>query len=412
MKSVRIALLGLLVLPALAVAQSKPITIHADRLLDGKGNVLLNQTVTVSGSRIDGIAPSKGKADYELRGLTVMPGFIDTHVHIDWHFGFNGKSNPRNEQPEERILFSMENAYVTLMGGFTTVQSVGSPSDKYLREFIDRGLVPGPRLLTSLGALTERNAGTPDQIRQWVRQTAAQGADLIKIFATGSSRDGGKQTLTDEQIYAACGEAKSVGLRSMVHAHSDPAARVATLAGCTSIEHGSQVSDATFELMAQHGTYFTPNIGLVSQNYVENKEHFIGTGNYTEETIALTAGLIPIKLEMFKRALKIKNLKMPMGTDAVAGAHGRNIEEPIARVEKGGQDPMAAIIALTSLGAESMRMEKKIGSLAPGMEADIVAVDGNPLQDITSLRRVSFVMKGGKVYKNTPPEIKPATAAK
>jgi len=115
---------------------------------------------------------------------------------------------------------------------------------------------------------------------------------------------------------------------------------------------------------------------------------------------------------MFKRALKIKNLKMPMGTDAVAGAHGRNIEETIARVAKGGQDPMAAIIGVTSLAAESMQMEKKIGSLTPGMEADIVTVDGNPLQDITSLRRVSFIMKGGKVYKNAPPEAKSASASK
>jgi imidazolonepropionase-like amidohydrolase len=396
----RLLLVGWLLFPALVLAQSRPITIHAETLFDGKGKILKDQVITINGSRITGIAPGKGPADYDLRGLTVMPGWIDTHVHIDWHFGFNGKSNPPNEKPDEKVMFALENAWATLMGGFTTVQSVGSPVDKTLRDFINRGTAPGPRVLTSLAALTERNAGTPDQIRQWVRKTAADGADLIKIFASGSSRDGGKKTLTDEQIQAACSEAKAMGLRSMVHAQADDSARPSVLAGCNSIEHGTYVTDEVFKLMAERGTYFTPNVGLVSQNYVENKEHFLGTGNYTEETIKLTAGLIPIKVEMFKRALKIKNLKMPFGTDAVAGAHGRNIEELIARVEKGGQDPMAAVIGVTSLAAEAVRMQDKIGSLAPGMEADLVAVEGNPLQNTGTMRNPLFVMKGGRVYKN------------
>jgi imidazolonepropionase-like amidohydrolase len=323
-------------------------------------------------------------------------------VHIDWHFGLNGKSNPPGEQPQETVLFAAENAYVTLMGGFTTVQSVGSPNDKYLRDIINRGLLAGPRILTSLGALTAQNAGTPEQIRQWVRQTAKDGADLIKIFASGSSRDGGRKTLTDEQIQAACGEARAVGLRTMVHAQRDDAAIPAILAGCRAIEHGTYFSDKVLQMIAGHGVYFTPNVGLVSQNYVENKEHFIGTGNYTEESIALTATLIPIKLEMFKRALKIKNLKMPFGTDAVAGAHGRNIEELIARVQQGGQDPGAALIGVTSLAAEALGLQDQIGTLAPGMEADMVAVQGDPLKDVTTLRNPLFIMKGGRVYKNTP----------
>ncbi len=402
MKKAHLAFIAFLLFPALLAAQSRPITIRAETLLDGKGKILKDQMITVTGNRITSIAPAKGPADYDLRGLTVMPGWIDTHVHIDWHFGFNGKSNPPNEKPDEKVMFAMENAYATLMSGFTTVQSVGSPVDKTLRDFINRGSIPGPRVLTSLAALTERNAGTPDQIRQWVRETAKQGADLIKIFASGSSRDGGKKTLTDEQIQAACGEAKAVGLRSMVHAQADDSAKPSILAGCNSIEHGTYLTDDVFRMMAERGTYFTPNVGLVSQNYVENKEHFIGTGNYTEETIKLTAGLIPIKIEMFKRALKIKGLKMPFGTDAVAGAHGRNIEELIARVQQGGQDPMEAIIGVTSLAAEAVRMQDKIGSLAPGMEADIVAVEGNPLQNTATMRNALFVMKGGKVYKNAP----------
>jgi len=268
-----------------------------------------------------------------------------------------------------------------------------------LRDVINRGVLPGPRVLTSLSALTDRNAGTPDQIRQWVRQTAKEGADLIKIFASGSSRDGGRKSLSDEQIQAACGEARAVGLRAMVHAQRDDAAIPSILAGCTALEHGTYFSDKVLQMIAEHAVYFTPNVGLVSQNYVQNKDHFIGTGNYTEETIALTATLIPIKLEMFKRALKIENLKMPFGTDAVAGAHGRNIEELIARVQQGGQDPMTALIGVTSLAAEALGMEKQIGSLAVGMEADIVAVQGNPLQNVTAMRNPLFNMKAGKVYR-------------
>jgi imidazolonepropionase-like amidohydrolase len=402
MRVVRLLVAACVLVPALALAQTRPITVHADTLLDGKGRILRDQTITVTGSRITSIAPGKGPADYDLPGLTVMPGWIDPHVHIDWHFGLNGKSNPSGEKPEESILLAAENAYTTLMGGFTTVQSVGSPTDKYLRDVINRGVLPGPRILTSLSALTDRNAGTPDQIRQWVRQTAKEGADLIKIFASGSSPDGGRKTLSDEQIQAACGEARAVGLRAMVHAQRDDAAIPSILAGCTALEHGTYFSDDVLQMIADHGVYFTPNIGLVSQNYVENKEHFIGTGNYTEETIALTATLVPIKLEMFKRALKIKNLKMPFGTDAVAGAHGRNIEELIARVQQGGQDPMTALIGVTSLAAEALGMEKQIGSLAAGMEADIVAVQGNPLQNVTAMRHPLFIMKAGKVYRNSP----------
>jgi imidazolonepropionase-like amidohydrolase len=401
MTAAPMAVIVCLLFPVLVAPQVRPITVHAETLLDGKGKTLKDQIITITGSRITSIAPGKGPADYDLRGMTVMPGWIDTHVHIDWHFGFNGKSNPTNEKPDDKVMFAMENAYATLMSGFTTVQSVGSLTDKPLRDFINRGVVPGPRILTSLVALTERNAGTPDQIRQWVRDPAKEGADLIKIFASGSSRDGGKKTLTDEQIQAACGEAKAVGLRSMVHAQGDDSARPAILAGCNSIEHGTTVTDEVFKLMAEHGTYFCPNVGLVSQNYVENKEHFIGTGNYTEETIKLTAGLVPIKFEMFKRALKIKGLKMPFGTDAVAGAHGRNIEELIGRVQS-GQDAMEAIIGVTSLAAEAIRLEKSIGALTPGMEADIVAVEGNPLQNVATMRNALFVMKGGKVYKNVP----------
>jgi imidazolonepropionase-like amidohydrolase len=308
---------------------------------------------------------------YDFSNLTVMPGWIDIHVHIDWHFGLDGKfASARKETPAQQTLAMMENAYATLMAGFTTVQSVGSPADKELRTYAARGIIPAPRVLTSLRSITDSTM-TPDQIRAFARQQAKDGADLIKIFASKSSRQGGGRSLDDAQIQAACGEAKALGLRSMVHSHDDESARAATLAGCSSVEHGSQVTDVTFRLMAEKGTYFTPNVGLVSQ----------------------------IKQEMFKRALKITGLKMPFGTDAVAGAHGRNAEEFIGRV-KDGQRAMDALVGANSLAAEALQMEKVIGTIAPGFEADIIAVDGDPLTDITAVRRVVFVMKGGKVYKN------------
>jgi imidazolonepropionase-like amidohydrolase len=175
--------------------------------------------------------------------------------------------------------------------------------------------------------------------------------------------------------------------------------KASVLAGCTQIEHGSFATDEVLALMAQRGTYFDPNIGLVLQNYIENKPRFLGIGNYNEEGFAYMEKAVPIVAEMFRRAVKIPGLKIVFGTDAVAGAHGRNVEEAIVRVRDGGQKPLDAIAAMTSLAAESLRMQDRIGTIAPGYEADLVAVDGDPLADILALRRVGFVMKGGKVFK-------------
>ena len=169
------------------------------------------------------------------------------------------------------------------------------------------------------------------------------------------------------------------------------------LAGCTSIEHGALIDQPTLDLMAAHGTYFDPNLDLVFRNYFENKAHFIGIGSYTEEGFAEMEKAVPKALNVFKMGLKTKGLKMVFGTDAVAGSHGRNFQELVYRVQKGRQDPMAAIISATSLAAESLRLGDRIGSIAPGYEADLIAVDGDPLHDITALNRVSFVMKSGRV---------------
>src|SRR5579859_3331601 len=384
----------------LAMGQEHPIVLKAATVLDGKGQVLHNTIIIVEGgkiARIGGDAPT-GAITYDLTSLTVTPGWIDTHAHIFWHFD-HGRLAGKDEPPARAMLHAADNAILTLNAGFTTIQSPGSPEDKELRDAIARGIIAGPRMLTSLEPLDEKS-GTPEKLRELVRERKQQGADFIKLFASKSIREGGAQTMTDEQLQAACGEAKSLGLRTIVHAHSAESAKAATLAGCTAIEHGAYVTDDVFALMAKRGTYYDPNIGLVLQNYLENKVKFLGIGNYNEQGFAFMEKGIAIVLDTFKKALKHKDLKIIYGTDAVAGAHGRNEEEFIVRVRDGGQEPMAALVSATSLSAESLGLGKTTGSLAPGMDADIVAFDGNPLQDVTAARRVLFVVKSGKIFVN------------
>ncbi len=390
--------------PAAAPAQEHPVVLKVAMAYDGKGGTIRNTTIVVEGSkilRIGGAAP-RDAAVYDLTGLTVTPGWIDTHSHIGYHFDNNGRNAGRGEPPSQAVLHAVDNAVVTLDAGFTTIQSPGQMSDKDLRDAIARGIIPGPRVLTSLQPLTE-TSGDPAKLRELVRQRKEQGADFIKIFASKSIREGGGQTMTDEQLQAACGEAKALGLRTLVHAHSAESMKAATLAGCTSIEHGAYGTDEVFALMAERGTYYDPNIGLVLQNYLENKPKFLGQGNYNEEGFAFMEKGIAITRDTFKKALTHKNLKIVYGTDAVAGAHGRNYEEFIARVRDGGQEPMAALESVTSISAASMNMGDQIGALAAGMQADIVGFDGDPLKDVTAARRAQFVMKGGKVYENLKP---------
>jgi imidazolonepropionase-like amidohydrolase len=384
-------------------AQTGRIILRGASAFDGKGRTITNATIVIANGRIADVTTVEGRASsaptYDLAGLTILPGLIDTHVHLDAHFGRDGRATSRGETPAQSILYAAENAYAMLMAGFTTVQSIGSASDVDMRAAIARGVMPGPRLLTSIRPINE-NTGTPEQIREVVRRLKADGADLVKLFASKSIREGGAQTMTDEQVAAACGEAKAVGLRSWVHAHSPGAIRAAANGGCTAVTHGSQATLDELRLLAGRGVYFEPNIGLVSQNYLENRSRFYGVGNFDDQGFAFTERGIPLKLEMFKRALNVNGLKLIMGTDAGAGAHGRNAEEIIYRVQVAGQRAADALVGATSLNAESLGMADRIGSLAAGMEADVIAVSGDPLKDITALRRVVFVMKGGVVYKN------------
>jgi imidazolonepropionase-like amidohydrolase len=389
-----------LLILAATLACGQPLVIRTSTLLDGKGHVLRDRDLAIEGGRITRIGDANGKPAIDLTGMTVMPGWIDTHVHPTWYFNQDGRleqgGRGAKSTPQQAALSAAANLYLTLMGGFTTVQSVGAELDGELRDQIEAGAIAGPRLLTSLRQINE-NSGDAAKVRDLVRKMKSDGADVVKLFATASIRDGGKMTMTAEQIDAACGEAKAQGLRSVVHAHSSEGATAAIRAGCTSIEHGTFLDDATLELMARTGTFFDPNF-LVLHNYLDNKPKFLGIGNYTEEGFAAMQRGLPLVADVLKRA-RAHHVKIVLGTDAVAGAHGRNAEEFIYRVKDGGDKPMDAISSGTSVAAESLGMADQIGAIAEGMQADIVAINGDPLADIATMRRVTFVMKGGKVVR-------------
>jgi imidazolonepropionase-like amidohydrolase len=381
-----------------------PIVIRAARVIDGRGHITEDAAVVVEGSKIVRIVPNAKtltNVTIDLGDRTLMPGGIDTHVHIGWHFDAkDGRShadeNDRGETPQETVLYAAENAVRTLEGGITTVQSLGAPVDKPLRDAIARGTLPGPRILTAIDPISD-NKLSPEAMRAAVDKLADEGADVVKVFASQSIRNGGAPTMSQEQMDAICGEAKKLHLRVAVHAHGPESVRRAVLAGCTSIEHGALIGQPELDLMAEHGTYFDPNIDLVFRNYFENKSHYIGIGNYTEEGFAQMKLAVPKALHVFQLGLATPRLKMVFGTDAVAGSHGRNFQELEYRVTTGGQKPMDAITSATSLAAESLGLGDRIGTIANGYEADLIAVDGDPLRDINALSHISFVMKGGKV---------------
>jgi imidazolonepropionase-like amidohydrolase len=401
MKLVTLGLAVLLTPGGAALAQPST-SIRAGRVFDGRGGILTNVTIVIQGSRIARIDRDALNPTYDLADLTVMPGWIDTHAHVASHFdrgtGRAHSAETKGETPQQAMLYAVENAYNILLSGFTTVQSPGAELDEDLRDWIADGRVPGPRILTSLRSISE-NTGTPDQIREFVRRVIADGADFVKVFATRSIREGGAQSMTDAQIQAACDEARALGKRTLVHAQGPEGAKAAVLAGCTAIEHGNRLTDEVLDLMAARGTYFDSNNHLLIHNYLENKARYFGIGNFNDQGFMYLEQGLASGNDTFKRALA-RRVKMVFGTDATAGALGRQYEELVYRVKDGGQDPMDAIITATSKSAESLGLGGTIGTIAPGMEADIIATDGNPLQDITAVRRVRFVMKGGRVYRN------------
>ena len=391
--------------PSVGVAQVEgPTTIlRTSRVLDGRGGVLENRDIVIRDSHVVEIVPAGqggGGQVYDLTGFTVLPGLIDTHVHLGWHFGPDGRL-ARRTSPEDRLMHAAENAHRMLKAGVTTVQSLGGAEDAPLRRALDRGVLPGPRVITSLGSVSARTGG-PDELRAAVAEFAERGAQVIKIFGSESIRTGGAPTLSQDQLDAACGEARGHGLRSVVHAHGPESARRASRAGCTTIEHGALLDRSTLEFLAERGTFYDPNIHLIFQNYFDNEDRYIGIGGYTEEGFDQMRRAVPSALEAFRTALAVPSLKVVFGTDAVAGAHGRNAEELVYRVRQGGQSGMDAVVSATSLAAESLGMADLIGVIDTGWVADIIAVQGDPSSEIEALGRVRFVMTEGRVVWNVP----------
>ena len=249
------------------LAQGATTVIHAGRMLDGRGGTLRDVTIVVEGSKITRVDTSPAKrraADYELGTLTVLPGLIDSHAHLAWYFNRAGKLHTANDgdSPAQSVLAAAGNAYTTLLAGFTTIQSPGSFEDKDLRDAIASGAIPGPRVLTSLEPLEDPTL-SPDSLRKLVRERKKQGADFIKIFASKSIRQGGAATMSVAQMEAMCGEARAQGLRTLVHAHSTESIERSIRAGCTQIEHGLFATDDVLKEMAQRGTIFDPQCGLI-----------------------------------------------------------------------------------------------------------------------------------------------------
>ena len=393
--------------PALGQPAGGTTVLRATRILDGRGGVLEGRDLVARDGRIAEIVPrgtGVGDRIYDLTALTVLPGYIDTHVHIGNHFDDDGRVHRPENDPgvAHMTLHGAENAYRTLMNGITTAQSLGSPRDAELRAWIDRGEVPGPRLLSSLGAV-RGDTGTPDEIRAYVRGRAAAGADVIKVFASTSIRFGGVTNLSAAQLEAACGEARAQGLRSVVHLHRSDALRLTAAAGCAQVEHGWMLEPGDVDVFVESGMYLGNQIDLLFRNYAERGDRYAGVGGYTMEGFANLQAARPGALAFFRQAAATPGVRIVYSTDANAGSHGANTDELVAYVEQGGQDPMDAVVSATSLAAESLGLEDRIGTIAAGFEADVIALDGDPLADPAALGRVVFVMRAGRVYRNDPP---------
>lgn len=398
-RATSLLLLVIIGLSQFAKGQNR-VVIAVSTALDGKRRVLHDTRIVVSGSKIVAIDRDASLIDYDLRGLTVMPGWIDSHVHMTSSFGPDGKNAGMGVATPEAAYRTAANAYATLLGGFTTIQSMDDVVA--LREAAARGGLPAPRIVSIVEPLVGRGeqTGTPEEVRAFVRKQKEARADFLKIYASGGMRQTA-QTIPQPVLDAACDEARKVGLRSIVHANYE-AVHGAIAAGCTQVEHGLGATDADLYTMAEKGIYFDPQAGQLIQNYLDNRGRYAGTPFFpkTPQEFEPMKELLPLAHEVIQRARRIPGLKIVFGTDALAGMHGHNAEDLINRVVEGGISPMDALVSANSLAAEAMKMSDQIGTLAPGLEADIIALDGDPTRDITTVRRVVFVMKGGVMYKN------------
>jgi imidazolonepropionase-like amidohydrolase len=409
---------------ALFSQTNEPLAIKCGKLIDGKSDKILeNQTILILGNRITAVGanvqiPANAKI-IDLSAATVLPGLIDTHTHMFLHDGDYNEQLLR-EQIAYRAIYSTVNAKKTLEAGVTAIRDVETEGAMYadiaLRDAINNGIVPGPRMQAATRSLGITGGYSPygfspevpmtygaqiadgvEGVRLAVREQIKYGADLIKIYIDhrrGRNMVGdsltGYPTFSLEETKAMVDEAAKVGIKIAAHAYTSVGAQTAINAGCISIEHGLYLDDATFRLMAQKGCYWVPTM-LAYLRGLENP-------NASAAARKMSEGTTQRHKATFQRALKIPGLKIAFGSD-LTGAHGTNARE-IEVMVRYGMAPMAAIKAATTVAAELMGWQNKIGSLEAGKLADIIAVSGNPLADITELQRVKFVMKDGNVIKN------------
>jgi imidazolonepropionase-like amidohydrolase len=380
-----------------------PVTIRAGLLLDGRGGQLRDALLTVVDGRIQSVGPWQSAGDHvthDLSRYTVLPGLIDAHVHIAGYFNRLGRVSAAGdgETPAQWAAGRAANALATLRAGFTTVASMGAEQDKELRDAISAGSIPGPRILTSLAPVQDTSL-KPVALKRLARRLKADGADFIKIFLSNAIRKGGLPVFSAEQLTVLCGAAKQLKLRSVIHAQSDASIRAAAGAGCDEVEHGTLVTQEGLNLLAARGMYFDPQCGLVFDNYLANRARFQGIPSLDSVGFALMEALRPALPALIRAALATPGLRLLYGSDAVAGAHGRNAEDLVCRVREAGQAPMDALVTATSRNAEALGLGDQIGTIAPGYQADLIALDGDPLEEIEAVRRVRFVMKGGRVVR-------------
>ena len=378
--------------------EPEPVTIRAGLLLDGRGGLQRDALITIVGDRISAVGPYRsGPVTHDLSRFTVLPGLIDTHVHISGYLNRLGKVSRGDDGDTEaqRAAGKAGNALATLRAGFTTVVSVGSVADRELRDSVEAGRIPGPRILTSLAPFSDTSL-TPRQLRRLVRRRQTEGADVIKIFGARSIQTGGEPHFSSAQLGALCGEARRAGLRSIVHVQSDASIAAAAAAGCDQAEHGFFASAEGLELLARTGIAFDPQCRLVFANYLDHRERLEGIQGFDSAGFAQMERMLPTFPPLIRSALATPGLDLLYGSDATAGAHGRNADDLVCRVREAGQSPMEALVTATSRNAAALGLGDLIGTIAPGFQADLIALTGNPLTEIEAVTRVRFVMKGGR----------------
>ena len=381
------------------------LAVRAARMLDVRqGKLVENAVIIVEGDRVARVGQNlptpQGAEVIDLGDVTVLPGLIDAHTHITYHFDETGHFGSRGDPNSSVTLrYAAENARLTLEAGFTTIRNLGAGGlvDLNLRDSINRGEVPGPRIQASGEPLMPDDVYTIGSeaarlktIRDFVRARVREGADVIKIFEGVDGR--GNPYLSESEIRAAVEEAASLGRKVAVHAHEAAAVKAAVRGGCASIEHGTFIDDAGVRLMVQHHTALVPTLYLPT-HYLAHKSQF----DFDDSDWEFFERLRSQNLESTRRAKKA-GVTIVNGSDAVAGLHGSNAREPEWLV-KAGLTPLEAIRAATLDAAVLLGMEHQVGQIEPGYFADIIAVAGDPLRDITRLQTVVFVMKGGRVVK-------------